>query len=62
MKNEVVKKTVYDELVKKVNATDTSKRVNKTGYNAKIQNIEDKIPSITNLPTNADPNAKINDV
>ena len=38
--------------------------VNKDVYNAKIRNIEDKIPNlvITNLATNTTPNAKINEV
>ena len=40
---------MYDEFVKKVNAIDTSKHVNKTDYDAKIKDIEDKIPSIYNL-------------
>ena len=31
-------------------------------YNAKIKNIENKIPDITNLATNTTLNAKINDV
>ena len=31
-------------------------------YNAKIKNIEDKIPDITNLATNASLNAKINEI
>ena len=44
---------VYDEFVKKVNAIDTSKLINKTDYNAKIKNIEDKIPNITGLATTA---------
>ena len=34
----------------------------KYGYNAKIKNIEDKIPDITNLATNTTLNAKINEV
>ena len=34
--------------------------VKKDGYNAKIKNIEDKIPDITNLDTNASLNATIN--
>ena len=42
---------MYDEFVKKVNAIDTSKHVNKTDYDAKIKDIEDKIPSIYNLTT-----------
>ena len=37
---------------KKVNAIDTSELVIKrTSYNEKIKDIEDKIPSITNLAT-----------
>ena len=36
--------------------------VKKDVCNAKITNIEDKIPSITNLATNASLNAKINEV
>ena len=34
--------------------------VKKTGHNAKIKNIEDKIPDITYLATNSTFNAKIN--
>ena len=36
--------------------------VKKTEYNAKIKDIEDKIPDITNLATNTTLNAKINEV
>ena len=36
--------------------------VNKDVYNAKIKNIEDKIPDITYLATNTTLNAKINEV
>ena len=36
--------------------------VKKDVYNAKIKIIEDKIPDITNLATNASLNAKINEV
>ena len=36
--------------------------VKKTEYNAKIKNIEDEIPDITNLATNSVLNAKINEV
>ena len=42
VKNEVVKKTVYDELVKKVNADqtiDTSDLFKRAGYNTKIKQI-----------------------
>ena len=36
--------------------------VKKDVYNAKIKNIEDKIPNITNVATNASLNAKMNKV
>ena len=36
--------------------------VKKDVYNVKIKNIEDKIPDITNVATNAALNAKINEV
>ena len=40
---------INNELVKKVNSADNSKLVNKTDHNAKIKNIEDKIPNMTSL-------------
>ena len=46
VKNDVVKKTEYNELVKKVNnisTTDTNNLVKKTDYNRKISEIENKI-------------------
>ena len=51
VKNDVVKKTVYNKLVAKVNNIDTSDFVLKTNYNTKITEIEDKIPGISNLAT-----------
>ena len=44
--------------------SDTVKKnvVNKDVFNAKIKNIEDKIPDITNLATNTTLNVKINEV
>ena len=36
--------------------------VKKTEYNAKIKNIEDKIPDISNLATKSNLNTKINEV
>ena len=62
VKNDVVKKTVYDQLVTKVNAIDTTELVTKTDYDAKIKDIEDKIPSITNFAANSALNANINEV
>ena len=44
VKNDVVKKTVYDKLVAKVDNIDTSNLVKKTHCNTKITEIEDKIP------------------
>ena len=49
VKNEVVKKTEYHELVNKVNAIDTSKLVKKIDYNTKIKDIKDKILDIPKL-------------
>ena len=51
VKNDVVKKTVYDKLVAKVDNIDTSGLVKKTDYNTKITEIEDKIPDISGLTT-----------
>ena len=47
MKNVIVKKSLYNESVKKleaIQAIDTNKLVEKTDCNAKIKDIEDKIP------------------
>ena len=67
VKNDVVKKAVYDIIVKKVNnidtsgillktkyevSLDTSELVKKTDYNAKITEIEGKIPSTGGLAPN----------
>ena len=52
VKDEVIKKDVYNELVKNVNAIDTSELPNKTDNVTKIKDIEAKMPSITNLATN----------
>ena len=53
VEKEVVKKAEFNESVEKVNTNDTSKFVKKTDYNAnaKIKDIEYKIPSVTNLAT-----------
>ena len=42
LKNDVVKKTVYDKLVAKVNAIDTSDFVLKTNYNTDKSEFENK--------------------
>ena len=46
VKNEVVKKTVYDKLVPKVNNIVTSRFVLKTTYDADKTELEKKIPDI----------------
>ena len=53
--------TVPAELSKLSNVV-KSDVVKKDVYNAKIKNIEDKIPNTANLPTNTTLNAKINEV
>ena len=40
-------------MLKKVNVIDTRKLVDKTDYNAKIRDIEDKIPTFSNLTANS---------
>ena len=49
VKNDVVKKTVYDKLIPKVNKIDTSDFVLKTKYIADTTELEKKIPDIINL-------------
>ena len=51
VKNDVVKRTVYNKLVTKVDNIDTSGLVKKTDYNTKITEIEGKIPDTSNLAT-----------
>ena len=49
VKNEVVKKTVYDKLVAKINNIDTSRFVLKTKYDADKTRLEKKIPDTSKL-------------
>ena len=49
IKNDVVKKTVYDQLVAEVNNFDTSDFVLKTNYNADKTKLENKIPNSTDF-------------
>ena len=51
LKNDVVKKTVYNKLVAKVDNIDTSDFVLKTRYNTDKTELENKIPDISNLET-----------
>ena len=59
VKNDVVKKTVYDKLVAKVGSFDTSKFVLKTNHDTDKSELENKIPDTRNK-TNYD--AKIVDI
>ena len=49
VKNDVVKKTVYDKLVAKVNNIDTSDFVLKTKYQTDKTELEKKVPDVSNL-------------
>ena len=62
VKNDVVKKTVYDKLVAKVDNIDTSGLVKKTDYNTKITEIEDKIPDTSGLVKKTDYNTEITEI
>ena len=52
IKNNVIKKTVYDKLVKKNDIIDTDGFTKKTYYNSAINDIKGDIPSVTCLATN----------
>ena len=49
VKNDVVKKTTYDELVAKVNNIDTSDFVLETKYHTDKTELENKIPNVTDF-------------
>ena len=49
VKNDVVKKTVYDKLISRVKSIDTSALVSKTNYNTDKSEIENKIPGTSCL-------------
>ena len=49
VKDDVVKKTVYDKLVATVNNIDTSDFVLKTKYNTEKTELENKIPNVTDF-------------
>ena len=49
VKNDVVKKTVYDKLVAKVNNIDTSGFVLKTKYDTDKSELENKIPDVADF-------------
>ena len=62
VKNNVVKKTVYDKLVPKVNNIDTSGLVKKTDCNTKISEIKDRIPDTSSFVKKTDYNTKITEI
>ena len=53
VKNDVVKKTGYDELAKNVNAIDTSAFVKQADYDCKINETKGQISNINGLATTA---------
>ena len=62
VKNDVVKKNVYDKLVPKVNNIDTSGLVLKTKYDTDKSEFENKIPDTSNLVKKTDYDAKITEL
>ena len=62
VKNDVVKKGVYDKLVAKVNNIDTSRFVLKTKYDTDKSELENKIPDTSGLVKKTDYDAKQTDI
>ena len=62
VKNDVVKKDVYDKLVTKVNSIDTSRFVLKTKYDTDKSELENKIHDTSGLVKKADYNTKITNI
>ena len=62
VKNNVVKKAVYDKLVAKVNNIDTTGFVLKTKYDTDKSKLENKIPDTCGLVKKADYDSKIIDI
>ena len=62
VKNNVVKKTVYDKLVAKVNNIDAGDFVLKTNFNTKFTGLEKKIPNVSGLVKKTDYNSKITEI
>ena len=54
VKNDEVKKSVYDKLVTKVNSIDTSRFVLKTKYDTDKSDIENKIPNTSDFVRKTD--------
>ena len=62
VKNDVVKKTVYDKLVAKVNSIDTNRFVLKTKYDTDKLEIGNKIPDTIGLVKKTGYNTKITEI
>ena len=62
VKDDVVKKVVYDKLVAKVNSIDTNGFVLKTKYDTDKKELEIKIPNIKGLVKKTDYNTKITEI
>ena len=62
VKNDVVKKTVYNKLVAKVDNIDTSDFVLKTKYNTDKTELENKIPDTSGLVEKTNYNTKITEL
>ena len=62
VKNDVIKKTVYDKLVAKVDNIDTSDFVLKTKYNTDKTELENKIPDTSGLVKKTNYNTKITEL
>ena len=62
VKNDVVKKTVYNKLVAKVGNIDTSDSVLKTKYNTDKTELENKIPDTSSLVKKINYNTKITEL
>ena len=62
VKNDVVKKDVYDKLVTKVNNIDTSRFFLKTKYDTDKSELENKIPDTSVLAKKTSYDAKIADI
>ena len=62
VKNDVVKKTVYDKLVTKVDNIDTNDFALKANFNTKFIGLENKIPNTSSLVKKTDYNTKITEI
>ena len=62
VKNDVIKKTVYDKLVAKLNSINTSAFVLKTKYDADKTELEKNIPDTSGLVKKTDYNTKITEI